>query len=272
MHLTLEILISTIDQGIEKIKEVILPERHDVKYIISHQYRDIRFKTIPNELVRGDIIISQSKGQGLTKSRNNAINLATGDICIIADDDVRYTYKYFDTIINTFENNEVDVACLKIFTGNNQPEYKNYPVTEKEITSLVDYSPSSIEITFKLDKVKHEEIFFDERFGMGSWLNGGGENLFIYDAIKKGLKVKFFPFYIVQHPYESTIKSFGKYAQRRVRVGGALDARLNGKIAVIKAFAVTLKILPDLIRHRKNLFVYLDERLSGTFYILNSKK
>ena len=268
----LNILISTINGGIENIVDILLPFRFDVKYIISHQYTDEKYLPIPKKLNRPDVIVSQISGKGVLKSRNNAIRLATGDICVMADDDVRYTNAYFDTILNIYKENNIDVACFKIFTGDLQPEYKNYPKTEMTITSKLLYSISTLEITFNLGSIKNKKIFFDERFGLGSWLNGGGERLFVYDSIKAGLKVKFLPFFIVQHPFESTIKSFSKYAKRRNRVGGALDIRLNGKIAIIKAFAGTLKIFPDLLRHQKNPLQYLYERLSGVFYILNSNK
>jgi hypothetical protein len=122
-----------------------------------------------------------------------------------------------------------------------------------------------------LDAINRKKIIFDERFGLGTWLAGGGENLFIYDAIIKGLKVSYFPSFIVQHPFESTIKSFPKYAQRRVRVTGAFDARINGYFAILKAFAATFKFLPDLLINKKPPHVYLFERLSGVFYILKSQ-
>ena len=258
--------------GIDKIANILLPFREDVRYIVSHQFQEEKFLRIPKELLREDVVVSQIPGKGLTKSRNNAIRTATGDICVIADDDVRYTNDYFDTIIDVYEVNAVDVACFKIKTTDGQPEYKKYPDRIVDVTSLQSYSPSSIEITFRLKPVIERGLCFDERFGLGSWLNGGGENLFVYDAINSGLKVKFFPVYIVQHPFESTIRAFSKYADRRIIVGGAIDARLNGKIAIIKAFAGMLKFLPNLLRCRKNPITYLSKRLSGVVYILNSQK
>lgn len=267
----LNILISTIDDGINQIPEILLPIRSDVKYIVSHQYLDNKFLSIPKELIRDDVLVSQIPGKGLTKSRNNAIRLATGDICVIADDDVRYTNEYFDTILQIYRTSVVDLACFMIYTGKDNLPYKNYPDKEILINSLQDHSPSSIEITFLLKPILEKNILFDERFGLGSWLSGGGENLFVYDAINAELQVKFFPFFIVQHPFESTIKSFSKYHQRRVRVGGALDARLNGWVSIPKAFAASIKYLSDLIRNRKNPLVYIYDRVIGSIYILISK-
>ena len=266
----INVLISTIDSGIDKIADILLTQRMDVEYIISHQYRDDKYLPVPRELDREDVTISQIAGQGVTKSRNNAIRQATGDVCVLSDDDVRYSNEYFDTILDVYENHDIDLACFKIFTGEGQPSYKNYPGQETVLTSLKGHYPSGLEITFRLKPIMEKGILFDERFGLGSWLCTGGENLFLIDAIQSGLKIKFFPKYIVKHPFESTIKSFPKYAQRRVRVGGAFDARINGHLAILKAFAGTIKILPDLLRQQKNPISYLYDRLSGVFYILRS--
>lgn len=266
----LNILISTIDKGIEKIADILLASRNDVQYIISHQYRDKKYLPIPKELIRNDVIISQIQGQGLTKSRNNAIRLATGDICAIADDDVSYTNEYFDTILNIYKENEVDVACFKICKEVGKKDYKYYPEQPILIHSIKERSVSSIEITFNRASIKKQDVFFDERFGLGSWLNGGGENLFLHDCINSRQIVKFFPYYIVQHRHDCTIVSKSKYDTLRVSVGGALDARINGVIAIPKAFLGTIKFIPDLIKHKKNPLIYLKERLFAAIYILKT--
>ncbi len=266
----LEILISTIDAGIERINDVLLPFRQDVKYIISHQYQDEKYKYTPKELLREDVLVSQIPGRGLTKSRNHAIRLADGDICLIADDDVRYTNEFFNTIIQTFQNKSPDIALFKIKTFDGEGDYKNYPFKEYRLNLKNLHSPSSIEIAFKTEKIKGN-IFFDERFGLGSFLNGGEELFFIRDAIEKGLKVWYFPESVVIHPKESTIKSLPKYHKRRVMVGGASDARKNGWLAIPKAFLGTIKVIPDLIKYKKNPFVYFYQRIRAAIYILTTK-
>jgi len=269
--MTINVLISTIDQGIEKIKDVLLPFRPDVKYIISHQFRHEKFLSIPLELIRDDVQISQIPGQGLTRSRNNAIKLATGEICVIADDDVKYTNEYFDTIIDTYKHNSIDVACFKICKVVGADDYKFYPPKACQIKSIHQHSASSIEITFNLRAITENNVFFDERFGLGSWLNGGGEILFINDAIAAGLNVWYFPEYIVKHPHECTITKFGKYHKRKIRVTGAMDMRLHGTIAFLKTLPRTIKLFPDLIKNRKNPITYLYQTFEGNIYILKNK-
>lgn len=269
----LDILISTIDEGITNVENVILPKRKGVTYIVSHQYRDAKYKNIPKALTRDDVIVSHIPGQGVTKSRNHAIQLASGDIALFSDDDVTYTPEYFDTVIKTFQSNkDLDVALFKIKTPAGFPEYKKYP-TEIEKLNKLPFSVGTIEIAIKINSIKDKYILFDERFGAGQpLLIGSDESIFVLDCLRKNLNVWFFPEYVVEHPYESSVKKYKKYDKRIVSVTGAYDARINGIKAIPKAIGGTLKILPDLIKNKKSPVSYLRERLSATLYILRTNK
>jgi len=269
----LNILISTLDGGINNIKDVILSPRSDVKYIISHQYTDDKFCMIPPELDRMDVTISQIKGKGLSISRNNVLSLATGDIGLFADDDVTYREQYFNLLKKTFnENPDIDVALFKIKTRPGEPEYKKYPDSQIKLQQKL-YSVSSIEVAFKINSIRSSSLSFDERFGAGQeLLIGSEESIFIEDCLKNELNVTFVPKYIVEHPYHSTVKSISKYDKRRNWVVGAYDCRTNGSIALLKAFFGTFKLLPDLIQHGVNPFVYFYHRFSAAVYILVTNK
>ena len=98
------------------------------------------------------------RGKGVTKSRNNSIRLADGDIGLFSDDDVTYKDSYFDTVKNVFDsNNELDIALFKIRTPDGEPEYKNYSPHHKVITKAP--SVGTVEIAFRINPVK-ERIFF----------------------------------------------------------------------------------------------------------------
>lgn len=91
MSLTLDLLICTLDDGILKVASIFQEERNDVRYIVSQQITDERFRQIPSTfLLRKDVLVSQIEGKGLSVNRNNALSLARGDVALIADDDVRY--------------------------------------------------------------------------------------------------------------------------------------------------------------------------------------
>lgn len=266
------ILISTIDEGITKVEGVVLDPRDDVSYIVSHQYTAAKYKFIPDALQRDDIRISQIKGAGVTKSRNNAIRLADGDIGLFADDDVKYLNTDIDTVKKMFKDHQqADVGIFKIRTPAGEPEYKSYPGKIKEYQKAS--AVGTIQIAFRIDKVREKNIFFDERFGVGEvLLIGNEEQLFLHDCINSGLRVFFFPEYIVEHPSESTIKKLPKYDPRKIRLTGGLDCRINGPIALFKALLGTVKIMPNLLRHKVNPLVYFYHRISAVIYVLRTNK
>jgi len=269
----INILISTIDDRINGVVNVLLPPREDVQYIISHQYTDGKYKSVPEALNRNDVSFSQMHGRGLTKSRNNALNMADGEIGLIADDDVTYNDHYIDTLKKIFLGNpDIDIALFKIRTKDGEPAYKKYPDYEGQVKNL-DFSVSSIEIGFNIPRVKESGIFFDERFGVGSdCIIGSEENIFIEDCLKAGLRVFVVPEYVVEHPYLSTSNSVPPFDKRKIWVTGALDCRRNGSVAILKAFGGTLKILPKLMRHHVNPLYYFYHRLSAVLYILRTNK
>lgn len=272
MGLKINILISTLDSGIKNLNNVILEPRSDVEYIVSHQFTDVAYRQIPDFLNRDDVTISHIPGKGVTISRNNAIRLAEGDVGLFADDDVTYTHSYFDTLAKVFESNhELDVALFKIKTPEGDPEYKNYSLERKKI--LKAPSVGTVEIGFRVKSVKKNKLFFDERFGAGQeLLIGSDEKIFIQDCLKAGLNVEYFPEYIVEHPYESTVNTIPKYDKRKIWVTGGYDCRTNGIIAVPKAMLGTLKYMPDLLKNGINPLFYLFNRLSAVFYIIRTNK
>lgn len=272
MDLKINILISTIDDGINRLDNVLLPYQEHISYIVSHQYTDDKFRTTPEFLERDDVTMSHIPGKGVTRSRNNAIKLAGGDVGLFADDDVTYRREYFEMLKKIFEENpDVDVALFKIKTGPGEPEYKKYP--DDIVTYQRAPSVGTVEMAIRIDRVKEKRILFDERFGAGQpLLIGSDETLFAQDCINAGLTVRFFPEYIVEHPYESTVNSIPKYDKRRIWVTGGLDCRRHGAIALIKAFFGTFKILPDLIKNRVNPFTYFYHRISAVIYILRTNR
>lgn len=270
----ISILVSTIDNRIQRVKNVLLSPRDDVEYIVSHQYTSDIYKVIPDDLKkRSDVTISQIEGKGVSKSRNNAIRLASGDIALLSDDDVTYQHSYIDTVKETFQNNpDFDVILFKIKTRGGEPEYKNYPEDQVELKKKI-FAVSTIEISLNLKKIKESALYFDERFGVGQdLLINSEESIFVEDCINEGLKVVYVPEYIVEHPYERTISSVPKFDKRKNWVTGAYDCRINGSIALLKAFLGTIKYLPELLENKVNPVTYFYQRLSAVIYILRTNK
>jgi len=263
------VLIATIDAGIGKVDKILLETRPDVQYVVSHQVTDEQYRTIPTALKRNDVTVGQIEGRGLSRNRNNALALAGGDIALLADDDVRYRPEYFEALLNTFNaDRTIDVACFKIATPEGAAEYKDYAETSYLLNDQVHHYISSLEIAFRIKAVKNRGIVFDQRFGLGSELVSCGEEaVFIHDCIQAGLKVKYYPVYVVEHALQSTTRSRTEYATENNIFKGAYDARRFGWKAFPAAFIGTLQLWPSLRKEGKKPLQYLGERLRGAFYI-----
>jgi hypothetical protein len=265
----LSILISTLNGGIDRISQLLLSPRKDVEYIIVHQYTEERYKSVPVSLRRSDTRIYQMMGMGLSRSRNLAIKCSRGDIALIADDDVKYEHAFFDKVFSVFRQFMLDIALFKIMTDKGEKEYKVYPIDSYELSLGKYHSPSSIEIAFRLESVR-DKIEFDERFGLGSYICGGEEWLFIRDALQSNLKVIFFPEYVVIHPLMSSSKYLDKFNCERAKIVGATYARMYGMKGIIRFLFYMIRFGPRVWRAGRSLFVYYYCAFRGFWYIFNS--
>lgn len=263
----LDILICTYNERIAQVPAMLLPFRPDISYIVSMQYTEKRFlRQIPEELqTRRDVKLLFLEGIGLSRNRNHALQAATADVALIADDDCRYTADYFDRILSVFEAHpEVDIAQFMLHTATHDP-IKPYPSRacpyENRPKGLY---PSSMELAFRVGRLKNR-ILFNEHFGLGTKiLICGEEEVWLHDASQAGFSVWFFPYYIVDAPYESTGKR--AYTDKGVmRAKGAVNYHLFGASAWLRMVKFALI---GACQHKASFFLLLFQSWYGIIYYL----
>ena len=136
--MTLDILICSLNKGIVRVQDVLLPPQENVRYIVSYQYTDERYlDLIPSCLsTRTDVTIYKYKGQGLSANRNLALDKATADLVMYADDDARLLPETPSIVTRVFEeHDQLDVAffCASTYTGK---PLKNYPEQPFEVLAM----------------------------------------------------------------------------------------------------------------------------------------
>lgn len=261
--MVLEILICTYNAGIEKIPGIILEQRDNVKWLVSHQYSDQLYKKVPSQFPAGrtDIKYVSHEGMGLSKNRNVALSHATGDILLIADDDAKFKNAYFDTIINTFlQNPDTDIACFQAITHEGHFLHK-YPAVSFAYPNMPKgYWFNSQEIAIRNNS---QMPHFDVRFGINApKLGSGEEEVFLWQAYKNGLTIKYFPDVIVETDATTTRHAFYQNASLQRAKGGVLCI-IHG---VGGAFLRCLKF--SILNYRKtNPFVLLWNMVYGIIYV-----
>lgn len=239
--MTLEVLICTYENaGINRVAQMGLPQVEGVKYLISWQTTDFNI-LIPEVLHRKDIKIVTSREKGLSNNRNHAISKATGDICLIADDDLVYTANQLLSVINTFEKNpNIDIALFK-YSGSDSKQYPDYEFDLYNRKEPKDYYITSFEIAFRRERIS-VLLKFNPLLGVGTSMPAGEEAVFICNALEMGLKCRFFPITITHHE--------GLTTGSRTPTPGVLQA--NGFVVGVKyGFAGILRLPVIAWRHHR---------------------
>lgn len=229
--MNLQILISTMNK--KTIDELNIKEKNILTncLIINQTDKNVEFTEGKNSMI-------SYNEKGLSKSRNRAIENASGYICIICDDDVEYIPGFEDIILNEFDKNpNSDVITFQIKTpeGDLFKKYQDFEFNHNKRSIL---RVSSIEVAFKLNSIKEKNIKFDELFGLGAKYASGEENIFLMDCLNKGLNIKYIPKIIAIHEKESSGKTLNEKA---IYSKGALFYRLFGVKSIILNFLFIVK-------------------------------
>ena len=232
----LQVLVTTMQQqDLQKYYEMNL----HTDALFANQANRTEFV---NEIINGksvEMITTSTRGVG--KNRNIALMYSTGDILLIADDDVTYVDGYEKIILKAFEELEdADGIIFNIKTIGRDPDRrKNERITRLNFLNAFNYG--AVRIAIKKNSIIREGITFNENFGGGTIYSAGEDSLFIRDLLKHKLRLYAYPETIaVVKQFESTwFKGYNKkYFYDKGALFYALDPRL---------YSILLK--QDLARH-----------------------
>lgn len=177
--------------------------------------------------------------RGSSNSRNLALKNASGDIMLVADDDVVFKKDYESIICKTFDDNpDADIITFQIETPDGFPFKDNYPREMVRHNYRSVLRCASIEIAFRKDKVRDAGLSWDTKFGLGSEYRIHDEVVFLVDALKAGLHLVYCPIPIVIHPPES---SGTDYCDSLLKSKGAAFRRMFGVAGFVLIPAFSLK-------------------------------
>lgn len=169
--------------------------------------------------------------KGLSKSRNTAIDKSTGDIILLADDDVIYNENYEKIIYEAYKKYEdADIICF--FVESRNPKRKIKRLSTGKIGFIKSMKIVSFEISFRKKSIINNKLKFDERFGAGTELNRGEEQIFLYSALKKGMKIIFVNKKIAEVE-QSESSWFSKYDEKFFSIQGKIFKELASKFYLL---------------------------------------
>lgn len=177
---SLDILVSTTASGMDSVPGMLLEPLQGVRYIVSVQHEgDLMPGAIPGTLTsRPDVTLLTLEGMGLSRNRNNTLLNSGAEICLLADDDNRYTAERILELRHLWADNpHADIITFRADTHQGLPLHE-YPAPYV----------CSVEISLRRQSVMKHGIRFDTRFGLGSpLLKAGEEDIFLCDCRRAGL-------------------------------------------------------------------------------------
>ena len=157
------------------------------------------------------------KNRGVAKSRNAALDRASGKYLLFGDDDVTFNESGIESAIKYFEANP---GCAIILTRAHDESglaRKAYVGRETPLKLTNSARAATYEMLVRVDAIREKKVRFDEDFGAGVTNYLGDEYIFIADALRAGLTGVHLPISVAIHPADSSGSRWGTLQDLQAR-------------------------------------------------------
>jgi glycosyltransferase involved in cell wall biosynthesis len=260
----IEVLVSTMNQSdFSLIKKMNL----NSDAIIANQGDVEAFGE--QKISNGIVKMITTTGRGLGKNRNIGLRFASGDICLIADDDLMYEDDYVEKVVSGFH--EIKDADIILFNVRSEDENeKHILITDIKKIGFMNFARwGSVRVAFKRNSIQQHDITFNSDFGSGSKYGSGEDSLFLRQALRNGLKIYTHPSNIaVLRKSESTW--FTGYNDKYFFNAGAaysvMFPLIKYFIIILMGLRFSVKLKLHLLRTLKQLFFGAKAQKTGVSY------
>lgn len=128
--------------------------------------------------------------RGVGRNRNFGLQVATGDILMLADEDIVYHDGYAKRIESAFEElpwADVIVFRMQFIKNGNVYEVDHHATRRVHLWNGLSFG--TYQIAIRRNSLLRENIHFSELFGGGCLYSAGEDSLFLIDCFRKGLRI-----------------------------------------------------------------------------------
>ncbi|WBM60750.1 glycosyltransferase [Providencia sp. PROV188] len=239
----LSMLYATLDDRIISLIEN-LPSKHScTEIIIIHQAKSIdKYNSNLEKIAkRNDIYYYHSNNNGVARSRNLAIEKATGDIILFCDDDITYMEGFQDKVIQSFsDHNNTEFITFAYKNTVNGPWLKRFKLSTYRHTNRTILGVGTIQVACRRETVIQYNIKFPEDMGAGTTYFLCDEPVFLSKFLKHDLPGIYIPYVLCFHPEESSgstfnhINAFNSRILCFTRIFGDLKGRIYYLAYILK--------------------------------------
>ncbi len=178
-----EILCVTMHQNdFSKIQEMNIHSN----VVFANQADTTAYEELDFEGKKAKMITTATRGVGI--NRNLALAYADADVCLFADDDVRYADNAEEIVLREFDSHpDADIFIFHLETDDFKRQQRRYRETRKH--GRFERMPwGGVRIAFRLSSVKKANVCFTTLFGGGCMFPSGEDSMWLLEAKRKGLK------------------------------------------------------------------------------------
>lgn len=196
--------------------------------LVDQTKREINFKPFHKKY---SFAYYNIPSNGLSNSRNFAINKSDAEICLICDDDIVFEKNFANIVIKSFQTHpHADIITFRANNNLNKP-FKKYPNKTIHNFKTIKFINSFL-ICFRRDKIINKKVFFDPLFGLGSTFQTADEYIFLREALEKKLNLLASKKIILTHEEFSSGQNVG--SNDVIFARSALFNKYYGNIAYLK--------------------------------------
>ena len=219
--MTVETLIVTVDRQDHSFAEQM---NIQTKVLIGNQCSK---DAVERFCINGnDAVCYCTSDRGVGINRNLLLDRAEADICVLADDDLRFVDGYPETAVRAFtECPDADVIVFNLI----EKEPRRYVNTCIRRIRGHNYSRyGAARIALRRESINAAGIRFSPYFGGGAKYCSGEDSIFLRDCLEKGLKIYAVPYALAEIDQDSDSTWFHGYTEGFFYDKGALYACLHG--------------------------------------------
>lgn len=213
-------MVPTIDQVDHS-----LPEKMNIQTdaLIGNQCKSSSRETFQRQGKK--IVYLNTTDRGVGRNRNLLMQNATADICIFADDDMRFVDGYPEVAEAAF--NECPDADMLVFNliEEHPQRYINQRVKRVYHHNYAKYGAARI--AFRRLPLQSAGVRFHLSFGGGTRHGSGEDTIFLKECLKKGLKIYAVPYSLAEIDQNAASTWFSGYDARFFQDKGALYSCLH---------------------------------------------
>ncbi len=172
-----------------------------------------------------------SDKRGVGRNRNAVLNYATADICVFADDDMRFVDEYPKLVEKAFNCcKKADIIIFNLIEANPR-RYRNKRICRIRHRNYAKYGAARLAVLRQ--SIVGANISFNTQFGGGCTYCAGEDTIFLKECLDKGLRLYAVPWAIAEIDQCAESTWFKGYDEKFFSDKGALFAHLYPKLWVL---------------------------------------